>query len=93
MDSSSRVMRNFIAKYGREKFRALIDGLSSGRSGPSLATEFGVSRERIRQWKTLFGSAIVVYIPKPEARRHLNGYQRKAPRSEGATVSDTVRVE
>lgn len=88
MRTETRAMRNFIAKYGRNQFRKLIDGLSSGVSGQQLATELGVSRERVRQWKGLFGTSVVVYIPKPEARRFLD--ERKTSRGQNSAVLSTI---
>jgi len=62
----ARVTRNFIKKYGRAKFRKLINALSSGESGQSIANDYNVSRERVRQWKNTFGEIISYYRVYPE---------------------------
>jgi len=64
-----RVARNFIRTYGRTRFRRLIEALAAGESGQAIATEFGVSRERVRQWKNTFGSVITLYQLHPEVER------------------------
>lgn len=69
--SRERVARNFIKSYGRTKFRRLLEALGSAESGQTLADEFGVSRERIRQWKNTFGTVITVYQVHPEVERLL----------------------
>jgi len=69
--SRERVARNFIKSYGRTKFRRLLEALGTAESGQTLADEFGVSRERIRQWKNTFGTVITVYQVHPEVERLL----------------------
>ena len=64
-----RVARNFIRTYGRTRFRRLIEALAAGESGQTIANEFGVSRERVRQWKNTFGSVITLYQLHPEVER------------------------
>lgn len=73
-----RVARNFIRTYGRAQFKRLIDGFSANESGQALATEFSVSRERIRQWKNKFGETIVIYRLHPEIQRILKKQQRSS---------------
>ncbi len=69
--SRERVARNFIKSYGRTKFRRLLEALGTAESGQTLADEFGVSRERIRQWKNTFWTVITVYQVHPEVERLL----------------------
>jgi DNA-directed RNA polymerase sigma subunit (sigma70/sigma32) len=66
-----RVARNFIKAYGRARFRRLIEALEVGESGQEIANEFGVSRERVRQWKNTFGQVITLYQLHPEVERIL----------------------
>ncbi len=66
-----RVARNFIRTYGRTRFRRLLDALSSTESGQVIADEFGVSRERVRQWKNTFGEVFTYYRLHPEIERIL----------------------
>ena len=53
------------------RFRRLLEALAAAESGQILADEFGVSRERIRQWKNTFGTVITVYQVHPEVERLL----------------------
>lgn len=66
-----RVARNFIRTYGRTRFRRLLEALAGGESGQAIADEFGVSRERVRQWKNMFGEVITYYRVFPEVDRIL----------------------
>lgn len=72
-----KVARNFIKTYGRGKFRRLISLIAEGESGQVIANEFGVSRERVRQWKNIFGEVITTYRVFPEIERMLGS--RKNP--------------
>ena len=67
--SRERVARNFIRTYGRAKFRRLLEALANAESGQAVADEFGVSRERVRQWKNTFGTVITMYQVHPEVER------------------------
>lgn len=71
MKNRERVARNFIKTYGRARFRRLIEALAAGESGQLIANEFGVSRERVRQWKNTFGQVITLYQLHPEVERIL----------------------
>lgn len=66
MTTSARVANNIIDHYGKEKFLFLINQFSSGASGPSIATEFGVTRQRVNQWKRKLGVEHVTYVLTPE---------------------------
>lgn len=70
--SRERVARNFIKTYGRARFRRLLEALARSESGQVVAEEFGVSRERVRQWKNTFGTIITMYQVHPEVERILN---------------------
>ena len=71
--SRERVARNFIKSYGRTRFRRLLEALAAAESGQVIANEFGVSRERVRQWKNTFGETITFYRLYPETVSLLNG--------------------
>lgn len=75
--SRERVARNFVKSYGRTRFRRLLEALANAESGQALAEEFGVSRERIRQWKNTFGTVITMYQVHPEVERLLAERQGK----------------
>jgi hypothetical protein len=64
--SRVRIARNFINRYGAKGLDRLIAALSNGESGQSIAEEFNVSRERVRQWKNAFGQVMTLYQVYPE---------------------------
>ena len=67
----TRVARNFIKRFGRSRFSRLLEALAAGESGQTIANEFDVSRERVRQWKNTFGQVIMHYQVYPEIDRIL----------------------
>lgn len=69
MTPAERVSRNFIRKRGRQSYRRLIHLLTSQASGSAMAIEFGVTRQRIHQWKNALGSTITFYRVYPEIQR------------------------
>lgn len=60
------VARNFIKQHGKARLRKFLRMLKAGDSGERIAEEFGVSRERVRQWKNTFGAVVKTYDLKPE---------------------------
>ena len=66
--SRERVARNFVKRYGSERFAELLQSLAEGHSGQAIADEFDVSRERVRQWKNTFGQVITLYQVFPEVQ-------------------------
>lgn len=66
---SGTVARNFVNQYGRPKFKRFLKLLSAGVSGEEIAQEYGVSRERVRQWKNAFGAIIQTYDIDPAISR------------------------
>ena len=59
-----RVAKNLIASEGKGRFQDFLADLENGVSGQAIANNFGVSRERVRQWKNHFGTTIKVFFPK-----------------------------
>lgn len=57
------VVQNFVKQYSKAKLKRFIRLVDSGKSGEDIAQEFGVSRERVRQWKNSFGSVITTFEP------------------------------
>lgn len=49
--NGKRIAQNIINKYGMNKFVRLIEGITNEVPGPVLAEEFGVTRQRISQWR------------------------------------------
>ena len=73
--SRTRVARNFINRYGEDRFRRLLAALADGESGQTIADEFDVSRERVRQWKNAFGRVLTLYQVHPEIQDVLETQQ------------------
>ena len=65
------VLENLVDKYGLVQVRWLVKRLTSGHSGEDIAEEFGVTRERVRQWKNSLGYSIQVYQVHPETQKVL----------------------
>ena len=70
--SRERIARNFVQRYGPERFRRLLVLLADGESGQQIADEFEVSRERVRQWKNTFGTVLTLYQVHPDIQRVLD---------------------
>jgi DNA-directed RNA polymerase sigma subunit (sigma70/sigma32) len=68
MSHRERGARNFMKRYGRERLKRLIDLLHEEASGQAIAEELGVSRERVRQWKNVFGKRISYFEVYPEVQ-------------------------
>ena len=66
---SATVAKNFINQYGKAKFKRFIKLLKDGASGEQIAEEYGVSRERVRQWKNAFGNVVQSYDVNPDISR------------------------
>jgi hypothetical protein len=64
-----KIARNFVKRYGPERFRRLLAALGDGESGAAIAAEFEVTRERVRQWKNAFGTVVTLYQVHPEVQR------------------------
>jgi len=70
--SRVRVARNFVRRYGADRFARLLQALADGESGQAIADEFEVSRERVRQWKNTFGQVLTLYQVHPEVEEVLD---------------------
>jgi len=77
--SPTTVAENFISQYGKDKFLKLIEMLQRNESGPKIAQEFNVTRQRIHQLKVQLGHERVVFVlnPEIEAVLGLPGSSRK----------------
>jgi hypothetical protein len=71
MRVSEKAARNFIRNRGRANLRILLELLQQNRSGQEIAKVLGVSRERVRQWRNLFGQTITLFQPYPEVLKSL----------------------
>jgi len=58
--------QNFIEQHGKAKFLRLIEMFQNNESGPKIAHEFNVTRQRIHQLKTQLGHERVLFVLHPE---------------------------
>lgn len=66
---AEKVARNILVNHGAAKLARLICGLEAQESGQAIASDLGVSRERVRQWKhSLTRSVTVVTVDESVAR-------------------------
>jgi hypothetical protein len=64
-----KMARNFVEKYGADRFRWLLSALAGNVPGSVIAKELSVSRERARQWKDAFGTVMVLYQVHADVQR------------------------
>jgi hypothetical protein len=69
--SPLRVAKNLIATYGLERFTYLMDLFRNNISGPIIASEFSVTRQRVNQWRNILGEKRTVFIAHPEVEKLL----------------------
>jgi len=89
--SRERVARNFVERYGADAFRRLLTSLSQGESGQDIADEFGVSRERVRQWKNTFGRVVTLYQLHPSVEAVLQD-EGGAPMEDASPVDLDIEI-
>lgn len=69
---ADRTINNFINTRGLPAFKKFISDLVNRRSGEKIAQQLGVSRQRVRQLKTKFGTTYRVYNIHPEVIAQMN---------------------
>lgn len=77
-----RIVRNIIKKYGLKEFNALLKDFETGVSGQITADRMGVSRERVRQWRTALGATVTLYQVHPEVEQTLRAIQKRRVQAE-----------
>ena len=85
-----RVARNFVRRFGATGLRRLLDRLADGASGQEIADEFNVSRERVRQWKTTFGTVLTIYQVHHDVSHVLDESGDRPPDPAADDVDDDV---
>jgi hypothetical protein len=71
--TAQRVAENIKQTYGEEKLLYLVNQFAKGTPGPEIAKAFGVTRQRVNQWKNKLGTAHVTYVLAPEVERIIKG--------------------
>jgi DNA-directed RNA polymerase specialized sigma subunit len=56
------VAKNIINKYGKKEFAVLIMALKENVPLKDIAKNFGVSKQRVHQWKQELGQSKVVFL-------------------------------
>lgn len=64
--NSKRVAENLIKTHGLKKFVRLVEMFQSNTPGSAIAAEFGVSRQRVNQWKQVLGREQVHFVLNPD---------------------------
>lgn len=73
LSTAERVAKNIIATYGEEKFLYLVNQFAAGTPGPAIAEVFGVTRQRVNQWKRKLGTEHITYILDPDVEKLVKG--------------------
>lgn len=68
-DNGARVARNLIKKYGPDKFLQLVSMLEDNKSGPEIAEAFGVTRQRVSQWRSSLGVTVTIFNVSEDVER------------------------
>ena len=62
MASNPRVLAKYLIEtHGDASFRKLIEMFKNGESGTKIGVIFGVTRQRVSQWKASLGTEKVFY--------------------------------
>lgn len=56
------VAKNLIDKYGKKEFAILIMALKENVPLKDIAKNFGVTKQRVHQWKTQLGETKTVFL-------------------------------
>lgn len=73
MTNREIMLQNFIASRGEKSLRKIISMFQEQISGEVIAKEFGVTRERVRQWRDAFGTTVQVYFVYPSIEKICKG--------------------
>lgn len=65
-DIARTVAQNFIKTYGLKQFVRLVEMFRANEPGPKIAHTFGVSRQRVHQWKSQLGVETTTFTLDPE---------------------------
>lgn len=63
---AQRTAENIAAHYGIDALAELVQGLTEDKPVPDLARRFGVSRQRVYQWKHALGVEVRSWTPRPD---------------------------
>ena len=63
--TNPRAARQFMKKYGKSRLRHLLTGFVQQRPSQELASDFGISVERLLHWQELLQTSIELYHISP----------------------------
>lgn len=71
----ARVAERFVARYGVDVLREIIAAWGRGESDGSIASRLGlgVTRQRVQQWRQVFGREVRTWEVYPEVRAAADG--------------------
>ena len=69
VSAPATVAKHLLATYGKERAAALLDRLEACESLASIGRDYGVSRERVRQWAASLGYYVSTYQVHPDVDR------------------------
>jgi len=75
--NTAKIADNIIAEYGKDKFNELIRALQKGISGEVIGKSFGVTRQRVSQWRSALGRQL--FEPFSETIKRLPPTLRPSP--------------
>lgn len=59
------IAENIISDHGKAGFQTLIEMFRANESGTKIGYVFGVTRQRVNQWKTALGEERVTFVVDP----------------------------
>lgn len=90
-----RTLDNLVSRHGIEKASWLIRALCRQASGTDIAKHMGVTRERARQWRKVFGVTFSTYLLNAPVKAALQAHRirlRGAQYLENPGNTQRVRV-
>ncbi len=73
--ATGEVADNIIGKHGKTRFNELIKAFQDGISGEIIGKIFGVSRQRVSQWRQALGRP--TFEPYPDVLKRIPTRQRR----------------
>ncbi len=65
ISEAGRTARNIAKKHGIEKLVRLIELFQKNTSGEEIAQEYGVTRQRVHQWRHRLGITHFTFVTDP----------------------------
>jgi len=72
--SANKVAINIVKRYGLDKLESLLEHFKANTPGPTIAEEFGVTRQRVNQWKKKLGVEYTTFVVDSSVEEVVNTY-------------------